>query len=277
MTNLVFYRGNNLLRTPPSPPHPNSQYPYDPGIGAVDAADNEASWAGAWLGYQDFWNAKGRGSGVKVALLDSGLDATHPAFSHANIKGFVDIDQDRGTITTVTPHDTGWHGTHCAGILCGSENTGVFRGIAPDVDLYVGVTLNGFDGSVVSVQKGLEWALDRQCKIISLSFGWPGVHDVWADIVKTIANAGAIIFAGIGNEYHQGADTLSPANYPLPNIVSVGAHDIHGNIWHLSGGGDVNWPSQTAFGNQHGSSLNGVGKAVFWVRLGSDRLGSSLL
>src|SRR5205085_8922480 len=107
------------------------------------------------------------GKGVKVAVLDTGLDQSHPDFAGRTITFETFIQGE-------TPQDGNGHGTHCAGTSCGGrpDNHGRRYGVADEAALYVGKVLNnsgrGGDGNVLA---GLNWALANQVQIVSMSLG----------------------------------------------------------------------------------------------------------
>lgn len=116
------------------------------------------------------------GTGVKVAVLDTGIDASHSAFAH----------------TTITPRDfTGsgggdrnGHGTHCAGTIFGrgsNERIGVAPGVT---DVLIGKVLgDGGDGSSEMIFSALQWAMEQRANIISMSLGFdfPGMVDQYVE------------------------------------------------------------------------------------------------
>jgi subtilisin family serine protease len=102
------------------------------------------------------------GRGVKVAVIDSGIEATHPAVGGVN--GYVSLEGPDGTVVSVEPHDDVFgHGTACAGIV---------RSLAPDCELYsvrvLGPTLRG-RGPVFAL--GLKWAVENGMDVCNLSLG----------------------------------------------------------------------------------------------------------
>jgi subtilisin family serine protease len=110
------------------------------------------------------------GSGVKVAVLDSGIDANHPAFSG------LDITSKDFTDTGIM--DVNGHGTHCAGTLFGRDVEGRRIGVARGVtQALIGKVLDddGY-GTTDSLYAGISWALHSGANVISLSMGldFPG-------------------------------------------------------------------------------------------------------
>jgi subtilisin family serine protease len=63
------------------------------------------------------------------------------------------------------------HGTHCAGIIAGGNASGGWIGVAPEADLAVALVLNGGTGTVAQILAGLEWAIEKNVDVISMSLG----------------------------------------------------------------------------------------------------------
>src|SRR5215467_14483261 len=105
------------------------------------------------------------GTGVKVAVIDSGIDNEHPAIS-GHVKGYTSFYEDRdGKMRhSEEPHkDTFGHGTACADII---------RRLSPDSDLYSVQVLGArLTGKGTSFAEGLRWAIDQGMQVINLSLG----------------------------------------------------------------------------------------------------------
>lgn len=182
-------------------------------------------------------------------MADTGIFREHDCFASLNLKEFIDINLETGEISQPSPYDSTFHGTHCAGILCGVESDGMSRGISPDIELYFAKSMEGSNGSIISIRKALEWFHEKQCDIVSLSLQYPGLNDDWADAMFKLVQGGALVFAASGNYYTSQitAHTVSPGNYPLDGLISVGAHNKEQNIWPDSGGGIIDWPNTSQF------------------------------
>ncbi|MCC6792566.1 MAG: S8 family serine peptidase [Thermomicrobiales bacterium] len=106
----------------------------------------------------------GAGRGVKVAVIDSGIDASHPAVGGV-VNGYVSVDEgSSGPVYDTRPHDDVFgHGTACAGII---------RSLAPACELYsvrvLGPSLSGRGGIFAS---GLRWAIENGMHVCNLSLG----------------------------------------------------------------------------------------------------------
>jgi len=110
------------------------------------------------------------GKGIKVAILDSGIDKRHEAFSKINI-----LEKD---FTGEGDGDQNGHGTHCAGIIAGGTVQSARIGVAPKIDcLLIGKVLDRFGhGSTKMILDAMIWAVDHGANIISISLGidYPG-------------------------------------------------------------------------------------------------------
>ncbi|WP_313008958.1 S8 family peptidase [Brevundimonas vesicularis] len=111
------------------------------------------------------------GAGVTVAVLDTGIDAAHPAFSG--------VDLIQCDFSGDGDGDVEGHGTHCAGTIFGRDIDGVRIGVARGVDHALIGKVLGNDGAGDSVMllKGMTWALERGAHVISMSLGFdfPGL------------------------------------------------------------------------------------------------------
>lgn len=165
------------------------------------------------------------GKGIKMAILDTGFDFTHPDFAGRTIhrKSFVGTRQAK---------DKEGHGTHCAGIAGGGRKgqAGVQYGVAPGTRLYIGKILDdGGEGSDGLALAGIEWALEKGCQVISMSFGAPvetGSHSVVFEQVARIAmEHKCLLVAATGNESDREEGLIAPVNHPAncPSVIAVGA------------------------------------------------------
>ncbi|ETF01482.1 protease [Advenella kashmirensis W13003] len=179
------------------------------------------------------------GKGIRLAVLDTGLDLSHPDFAQRPI-------QSRSFVSGAEVQDQNGHGTHCAGIAAGLlKPAGQPRyGVAADALLYIGKVLgndgSGGDGSVLD---GINWAIGQGCEIISLSLGSPaaaGDHysQIFEEVAKRALAAGTLIIAAAGNESRR-PDFIAPVSHPAncPSIVAVAAVDEHMAIAPFSCGG----------------------------------------
>jgi len=179
------------------------------------------------------------GRGVRVAILDSGLDLHHPDFARRTIVSASFVTDD-------SVNDTNGHGTYCAGVACGpvSPWQGPRYGVASGADLYIGKIVDengsGADGNMLA---GIDWAVRRGCAVISLSVGTavaPGEsHSRVFEQVAARALAGGTLIVGAAGNTSLRPDCIAPVDHPAncPSIVAVTAVDSHLQIAPFSCGG----------------------------------------
>jgi len=143
--------------------------------------------------------AKGKlGTGVKVGILDTGCD-----LQHQDLAGRIQAHTDftgKGNA-----QDGNGHGTHVAGIIAGSgaASGGQYRGVAPEVDLYIAKVLDDSgNGSTSGVIAGLEWALDQSVHVANLSLGSDGNcdgSDALSEACDALVGQGVVVVVAAGN------------------------------------------------------------------------------
>jgi subtilisin family serine protease len=116
------------------------------------------------------------GNGVVVAVLDTGIDRSHPAFEGVEI-----IEKD---FTGEGNGDENGHGTHCAGTIFGRNVNGMRIGVAPGVKkALIGKVLGRQGGSSDQIVNAIEWAVDNGANVISMSLGidFPGLQKLFRE------------------------------------------------------------------------------------------------
>lgn len=141
------------------------------------------------------------GQGVRVAVLDTGFDTSHPDYRGRAI-------QSRSFVRGATVQDEHGHGTHCVGTACGplAPATGVRRyGVAGNAEIFVGRVFErtpaGFRAPTANVLAGIEWAAGNQCAVISMSLGTPvdQIIEQYATPTRRALRAGTVVVAAAGN------------------------------------------------------------------------------
>jgi len=170
--------------------------------------------------------SRSTGRGIKVAVLDTGIDLRHPDFRGRKIIG-------QSFIPRQSVQDGQSHGTHCAGTACGPMKpvSGVRRyGCAYDAELYVGKVLSDSGASSGgSVFSGMNWAVANGCQVISMSLGANvnAVSQAFEQIGRRALSAGCLIVAAAGNNAQRSIGNPGFVGQPAnsPSIMAVGALD----------------------------------------------------
>jgi len=155
-----------------------------------------------------------RGCGAVVAVLDTGIQANHPAFKGLHIVQ-ENFTQDASAV------DGNGHGTHCAGTIAGRDVEGLRIGVAPDIDtLLIGKVLSDSgQGSTTGIVKGIHWASLNGAHIISMSLGidFPGyvdtLHKVHGYELKAAVSQALQAYSGNVEMFHKLGDSLSALSY----------------------------------------------------------------
>ncbi len=193
-------------------------------------------------------SARTTGAGIKVAVLDTGFDLTHPDFAERSI-------QTDSFIPGESVQDGNGHGTHCIGTACGATRpgTGPRYGIASGAEIFAGKVLsNAGSGGDASILAGINWAVQNGCQVISMSLGRfvrPGEPPQanYQTAGRRALAAGSLIVAAAGNDSNRpfaNFPVSSPAN--AGTIAAVAAVDRHLQIARFSNrginpaGGEIN-------------------------------------
>lgn len=191
----------------------------------TDSADS--TWG------RDAVNLPGQGAtgrGVKLAVLDTGIDLGHPDFAGRRIV-------THSLVAGQTVDDVRGHGTHCAGTAAGRparRGNVPYYGVAPDADLHVVKVLNDSGaGRELDILAGMEWAIQQGCAVVSMSLGRAVRPDepfdpLYEDVGRRALEAGTLVIAAAGNEsdrrYGYVAPVSAPANTPaIMAVAAVGA------------------------------------------------------
>jgi subtilisin family serine protease len=180
------------------------------------------------------------GAGVRVAVIDSGIDAKHP-----DLKGRVNLDLSRNFTDEGDPDDVtdgNGHGTHVAGIIGGAGPT--YRGVAPGVEFLSCKVFksNGAGGTEGAILQAIQWAVANKADVINYSGGYapldadgnPLIDPPWVwpadpmqeevEFTKAM-DAGTVAVVSAGNEGEQGRRATLSMPATCPAVVTVGALD----------------------------------------------------
>ena len=222
---LVSYAEPNFILTA-------SAVPNDPLFGELYGLNNTGQTGGradADIDAPEGWDAAGLGAfpatgGVKIGIVDTGIDQTHPELSGKTVNC---ADSVGGTVVEGTCVDDSLHGTHVAGTIAAKANnaTGV-AGVAFNSSLVICKALRGGAGVGLTsdVANCITWAHSKGAKVISMSLGGGQSTTLQSAVAGAWENGsatGSVLIAAAGND---GNSTVSyPAGYA--QVVSVAATD----------------------------------------------------
>ncbi|HEC15299.1 MAG TPA: peptidase S8 [Sedimenticola sp.] len=176
-----------------------------------------------------------KGAGVKIAILDTGIDYTHPDLDD-NYRGGINIIDPANA---ADPFDDSWnsHGTHVAGIIAAQLNGNGVVGMAPEASLYAVKTLDaGGSGYISDLIAGIEWAVANDMDIVNMSIGMRKDSQALAEACANAWEAGVLLVAAAGNTGIFGlGDVLYPALYD--SVIAVGATDANNTVHYISAAG----------------------------------------
>lgn len=193
----------------------------------------DPSYTKGSINLQDSWKRFRKNKNVVVAVVDTGIDYSHP-FLKSNLyipKGSVNLQNyglDFSTPQfTTTPIDHHGHGTHVSGII---------KSIFPEVQIlalkYYNPQASG-QANLNSTIKALRYAVDQNVDVINYSGGGPEPSAEELSILRRAEKKGILIIAAAGNEksdIDNSKNAYYPASYGLSNIITVGAHDEYNKL-----------------------------------------------
>jgi hypothetical protein len=222
------------------------------------------------------------GAGIKVAVLDTGMDVGHPDFAGRTFATQTFVGQP--------VQDLHGHGTHCIGTSCGPQSPAGSTpryGIAYRAQIFVGKVLsNTGSGSSASVLAGMNWAIANRCQVISMSLGSQSpVQAAYTAAGTAALGRGCLIVAASGNA---ASNTGAPAN--SPTIMSVASLDPplnpssfsnFGKVEIAAPGRDVfsSVPRPARYGTKSGTSMatpHVAGCAALWAQSSAALRGMAL-
>ena len=233
---------------------------------ASEVKENQqvVSWGILKIRAPEAWTLGYKGEGVRIAVLDTGVDITHPALAGKMLSvipgdpyypgGWMEFDS-AGNPVRSTPHDTHGHGTHTSGTALGGDTENILIGVAPGATLMHGLVLPGGGGTFAQVLAGMQWTVEPfyldpttgqpvytglPAHVVSMSFGASEYYgnDLFPAI-EAMLLTNIIPVASIGNS---GPGTSgNPGN--VWGVFGVGATDINDNVASWSSGRVVTWPS----------------------------------
>ena len=190
---------------------------------SADAIRDREYWISDY-GFQKAWKIT-KGAGVKVAIIDTGIDATHPDLQDAVTLG-LDVSSDETYAEQNPIQDFGFHGTMVASLLAGrghDKNSGVI-GVAPEAEI-ISIAMR-FDienpSTDEQIAKGIRNAVDAGAKVINLSLtrnsrDWPAL---WDEAFQYAFDNDVVVVAAAGNRAGGTEQVGAPATIPGVLVVA---------------------------------------------------------
>jgi len=169
------------------------------------------------------------GTGIKVAIIDSGIDYNHSDLDDNYSGGwdFVNGDNNPDDPTHDGPMDDDGHGTHVAGTVAAEDNESGVVGVAPEAKLYALKALEGGSGYWSDIMAALQWCVDNGIQVTNNSYGSSGDPGYTVkDAFDNSATAGVLHVAAAGNSGNppgRGDNVGYPARYL--SVIAVAATD----------------------------------------------------
>jgi subtilisin family serine protease len=201
----------------------------------------EDTWGQTLVGASAAWSQGIRGQGITVAVIDSGVDITHPQLqsriyvNSREIPGNGIDDDGNGYVDDVsgwdffenqpTVRDSAGHGTHVAGIISADHSAGAIKGLAPEAKILpLDFMSESGQGNLGDAILAIQYAVEQGARVINASWGGAPCSQSLNRAIADLEKRGVIFIAAAGNS---GADLDQTPEYPaaftIPSQITVGA------------------------------------------------------
>ncbi len=210
-------------------------------VASVSTSASEDQWGQNMISASTAWNSGIKGAGVTVAVIDSGVDITHPQLrgrlytNTAEIPGNGIDDDGNGYIDDVNGwdfdgnqaivSDSAGHGTHVAGIILAEHGSSVVKGVAPEAKLLPLDFMNSAgQGNIGDAILAIQYAARQGARVINASWGGAPCSQTLSRTIAGLEAQGILFIAAAGNS---GVDLDQVPEYPaaftIANQITVGA------------------------------------------------------
>lgn len=229
----------------------------------ITASSEVVSWGIERIRAPEVWEMGYNGSGIRICVIDTGVDISHPALSGKLFTldpnnpyypgGWMAFDS-AGRPFLMTPQDTHGHGTHTSGTALGGDTRNVLIGVAPGATLMHALALPYGSGTFAQTLAAIEWAADPYYievttgervytgitpHVVSMSWGARNYYgSEFLTPIKHLLLLNIIPVAAIGNGGPGTHD--NPGN--IWGVFGIGATDENDNVASFSGGSRIYWP-----------------------------------
>jgi thermitase len=216
----------DALRQNPNVEYIEPNYIYQSQFVPNDPSQQTSQYAWSVIKAYDAWDVTQGSSSTVIAIVDSGVMASHPDLSGKVVAGYDFVDNDSNA------DDANGHGTHVAGVAGALTNNGIDgAGMCPNCKLLpVRVTGSDGHGTLVNLINGIVYAADRGAQVINLSLGGPDSSTSLQNAVNYAWNRGAFLACAAGNA--NSSSLVYPAAYS--NCFAVAATTRYDTRWDQS-------------------------------------------
>jgi PGF-CTERM protein len=182
-----------------------------------------------------------RGEGVDVAVIDTGIDTTGHEELAASLErgGWAEFDEDGNRVDSEPNAQTEFpkagHGTAVSGAIAGgATDDGDRYGVAPGVNLYMAMSVSQPPEGIrtLSVFAAIEWAIEQDVDILSMSLGLPQYNQAYVEPIRNAIESGLLVVNSIGNAGQYTSVTAGN----IPGVLSVGGIDDDRELYEKSSG-----------------------------------------
>jgi len=202
-------------------------------------------WGVHRIGADSIWDTTS-GTGVTVAIIDTGIQTNHPDLAGNVVQGYDFVNDDTNA------YDDNGHGTHVAGIVAATQNSAGTVGASYSSKLMPIKVLNSSgNGYLSDVAQGVYYATDNGARVINLSLGTDYDSYTLKNAIQYATNKGVLVVAAAGNDYG------SPCSYPAAysNAICVVATDSNNKLASFSNvGGELAAPGVSNYSTFLGST-----------------------
>ncbi len=239
-----FIEADTSIPVPRPPMGPSDSSVLDVAVGS-SGTNGEKPWGIDAVKANGAWDLGYKGQGVRVLVLDTGIDKDHPDIKNRFEEGrnfvttrpplpglrlgstiFADpselLTQDDANVNVPYDYfDQNGHGTHCSGTILGEQDDKGVVGVAPQAKLLMGRVCGKFGCAGTSIVSGLNWAVSKGVDVVSMSLGGPNNSRSQQEAIDAVDHAGIVVVAASGN------DSAEKVSFPAasPSVIAVGAVD----------------------------------------------------
>lgn len=212
-----------ILNPSPSPTGPPVSSPtVSPTPSSSPISNQTIPWGISKISAPQAWEIT-KGTDIKVAVVDTGIDTSHPDLK-TNIAGCLNFISP-----TKTCEDDNGHGTHVAGTIAALDNNLGVVGVAPNAKIYALKVLNkNGSGYLSDIIESLDWSINNQMQVINMSLGSSSGSTLLSEAVVRVYNAGIIMVAAAGNSGPSNNTVNYPAKYP--QVIAVAGLDKNDSV-----------------------------------------------